>query len=332
MKRMIANIICCCVLFFSAAAQNIKQITADKNWKDDAGNFINAHGAGVLFFNDTYYLFGEIKKGKTRLVPNQSWEDYRVDAGGISCYSSKDLLNWKYEGIALVPDKNDTASDININKVIERPKVIYNDRTKQFVMWMHIDKEDYSYARAGVAVGNNPQGPYKFLRSVRPNNQMARDMTLFKDNDGKAYLVYASENNNTMQICLLSDDYLSPAKKFIRIFENERREAPAMFKHGGKYYLITSLCSGWDPNAALYATADSIMGEWKQQGNPCVGADSATTFHSQSTFVLPLANKKNELIFMADRWNKLDLEASQYLWLPLFIKDEKVEIKPADEK
>ena len=44
-------------------------------------------------------MFGEIKKGKTWLVPNQSWEDYRVPAGGVSCYSSKDLVKWKYEGL-----------------------------------------------------------------------------------------------------------------------------------------------------------------------------------------------------------------------------------------
>jgi sucrose-6-phosphate hydrolase SacC (GH32 family) len=332
MKSVITNIICCCFLFFSAYAQNARQIIAGENWKDENGNFINAHGSGVLFYNDTYYLFGEIKKGKTRLVPNQNWEDYRVNAGGISCYSSKDLLHWKYEGVALAPDKKDTASDIHVNKVIERPKVIYNARKKQFVMWLHIDKEDYSYARAGVAVSNKPQGPYKFLRSVRPNDQMSRDMTLFKDDDEKAYLVYASENNNTMQVCLLSDDYLSPTKKFIRILENQRREAPAVFKHDGKYFLITSLCSGWDPNAAMYATADSIMGEWKQKENPCIGTDSATTFHSQSTFVFPFGNKKNEFIFMADRWNKLDLESSQYLWLPLFINNGKVEIKSPHEK
>jgi hypothetical protein len=66
-----------------------------EEWKDDQGNFINAHGAGILFFGDTYYLFGEIKKGNTRLVPGQNWEDYRVPAGGVACYSSRDLMKWK---------------------------------------------------------------------------------------------------------------------------------------------------------------------------------------------------------------------------------------------
>ncbi len=331
MNRSIINILCCLISSLIATAQATNNLLPPfEKWKDDKGNFINAHGAGVLSYNGTYYLFGEIKKGKTHLVPNQSWEDYRVDAGGISCYSSKDLVHWKYEGIALAPNKTDSTSDIHISKVIERPKVIYNKRTKQFVMWVHIDKEDYSYAHIGVAVSNSPAGPYKYLQSVQPNGQQSRDMTVFKDDNGKAYLIYSSENNNTMQICELSNDYLSPTKNYIRILENQRREAPAMFKHDGKYYLITSLCSGWDPNAAILSVADSVMGNWVQRGNPCVGKDAATTFNSQSSFVLPL--NKGKFIFLADRWNKTNLEDSRYIWLPLTINNGNVEIKYKDEK
>jgi beta-galactosidase len=297
------------------------------DWLDTDGRFINAHGAGILFRDGVYYLFGEIKKGQTRLVPGQDWEDYRVDAGGVSCYSSRDLIHWKNEGVALAADRKDTASDLNIKRVIERPKVIYNEVTKQYVMWMHIDRNDYSYARAGVAVSDRPQGPYRYLGSVRPNGQMSRDMTVFCDEDGRAYLVYASENNNTMQVCRLSKDYLSPTPVYRRILIGQRREAPAVFKSGGKYYLITSLCSGWDPNPARVAVADSLLGGWEQQGNPCVGEDSATTFHSQSSCVLPLGG--DQFLFMADRWNKTDLERSGYLWLPLRVKEEQVEIREA---
>ena len=199
-------------------------------------------------------------------------------------------------------------------------------------MWMHIDKEDYSYARAGLAVSDNPQGPYKYLGSLRPNGQMSRDMTLFKDDDDKAFLVYASEDNNTMQICLLSDDYLAPTINFNRILINQRREAPALFKHQGKYYLITSLCSGWSPNAALCSVADSVMGNWEDRGNPCLGPGAETTFDSQSTFVLPLNEETGSFIFMADRWNKTDLPDSRYIWLPFQIPDGKVGISWMDYK
>jgi beta-xylosidase len=321
------------LLSIAAVAQRIEPpvIRGDK-WMDTDGNPINAHGAGVLYHNKTYYLFGEIKKGKTRLVPNQSWEDYRVPAGGVSCYSSKDLKHWKYEGIALAPVHGNPSHDLDTSKVIERPKVIYNTSTKKFVMWMHIDANDYSYSQAGVAISNHPAGPYTYLRSVKPNGQMSRDMTLFKDDNNKAYLIYSSEMNNTMQVCLLSDDYLSPTKTFSRILVNRKREAPAMFKNEGKYYLITSDCTGWSPNAATYAVADAPLGPWKEYGNPCVGPDATTTFQSQSTFVLPVASKKNTFIFMADRWNKLDLEDSRYIWLPLNIVNNEVVIRWVNRK
>ncbi len=296
-------------------------------WKDTNGNPINAHGAGLLHYNDTYYMFGEIKKGKTWFVPNQNWEDYRVPAGGVSCYSSKDLLNWKYEGVGLSPVKGDPANDLDTGKVIERPKVVYNKLTKKFVMWMHIDANDYSYSQAGAAVSDMPQGPYTYLGSVKPNGQMSRDMTLYKDDDERAYLIYASESNKTMHVCLLSDDYLSPAKTYTRITSAENREAPAVFKYHGKYYLITSGCTGWSPNPATYAVADSLLGEWTQMGNPCAGPGAENTFQSQSTYILPMPGHDDTFIFMADRWNKKDLEDSRYIWLPLKMEDDKPVIK-----
>jgi beta-xylosidase len=333
MRKLFTTIILLQIMLFNYnASAQVSSTTGSKGslWHDTNGNTINAHGAGVLFFNDTYYLFGEIKKGQTWLVPNQSWEDYRVPAGGVSCYSSKNLKDWKYEGRALSPIVGDPSHDLDTSRVIERPKVIYNKETKKFVMWMHIDKNDYSYSQAGVAISDRPEGPYTYLGSQQPNGQMSRDMTLFQDDDGKAYLIYSSEQNNTMQICLLSADYLKPTKTFNRILVDRKREAPAIFKSEGKYYLITSGCTGWSPNPATYAVADQVMGPWKEYGNPCLGPGSETTFEAQSTFVLPVAGKEKTFLFMADIWNKTDLEKSTYLWLPLSVHDGKVEIKNSD--
>jgi beta-xylosidase len=120
-----------------------------------------------------------------------------------------------------------------------------------------------------------------------------------------------------MHVSLLTDDYLRTAGKYNRIFVGRSMEAPAVFKHGGKYYLIASGCTAWEPNAARSAVADSPMGPWTELGNPCTGEDAQTTFHSQSTFVLPIHDESGRLMFIADRWNPKDLPASRYLWLPL---------------
>lgn len=346
------------LLNFSAISQSF---TPGELWLDDKGKHINAHGGGFIFHNNNYYWFGEHK------VEGKLGNTAQV---GVHCYSSKDLYNWKDEGIALKVSE-DTTSEITKGSIVERPKVIYNKKTKKFVMWFHLELKGKGYdaARSGVAFSDKITGPYVYLKSYRPNagqwpvnveafhkkpvadtikakycggkgclpghvdsvnilgrdfanGQMARDMNLFVDDDGKAYHIFSSEENSTTHISLLSDDYLSHARPYKRVFANRYMEAPAIFKKGGKYYFIGSDCTGWDPNAARSAVASSIFGDWKELGNPCVGKDSAFTFYSQSTYVLPVAGKKDAFIFIGDRWRPDNAIDGRYVWLPVQFEGE----------
>jgi Glycosyl hydrolases family 43 len=285
-------------------------------WLDTAGKPIQAHGGGMLIHKGAYYWYGENKEGPT-------WAGYRVDVTGVRCYSSQDLLHWKDEGLVLKAVPDDPKHDLHPSKVCERPKVVYNARTNKFVMWMHIDSANYRAARAGVAVADKPTGPFRYLGSVRPEGQDSRDQTLFQDDDGKAYRIYSSENNDTTYISLLTDDYLKHSGKFVRVFEQKRLEAQVVFKHAGKYWLIASGCTGWDPNPAHSAVASSIWGPWTELGNPCRGPGAEITYRGQSTFVFPVAGRDGAFIFMADRWNKTNLADSRYLWLPLRFENDK---------
>ncbi|MCD8317437.1 MAG: glycoside hydrolase family 43 protein [Paraprevotella sp.] len=287
-------------------------------WNDTEGNPINAHGGGVLYYKGTYYWYGEYKVGKTVLPSDATWERYRTDVTGVSCYSSKDLLNWKFEGVVLKANPDDDESDLHPSQVVERPKVIYNKKTKKFVMWIHADSPDYGKAAAGVAVSDSPTGEFKYLGGFRPNDQMSRDQTLFVDDDGTAYQFSSSENNQTMHINRLTADYIRPDGTYVRRFIGMSREAPAVFKYGTKYYMLSSGCTGWDPNSAELAVADSIMGEWTV-GDPCTGPDAEKTFYGQSTCVIPIQGKKNAYIACFDMWKKTDLQDSRYIWLPLII-------------
>lgn len=319
--------------------------TPGAEWRDTDGRPINAHGGGMLFHEGVYYWYGEFKEGRTYLPKvNKAWGGTRVLAGGVSVYSSRDLIHWKNEGLALPSTPENPDHDLAPENVIERPKVIYNARTKKFVMWFHQDSPNYQAARSGVAVSDTPVGPFRYVGAFRPNagvrplnataadlepkpgnllardlegGQMARDMTLFVDDDGTAYQFYASESNQTMHVSQLSDDYLRPAGKYARIFVGQSIEAPAVFKHGGRYYLLGSGCTGWDPNPAHLAVADSIFGPWQELGNPCQGEGADLTFGCQSTFVFPVAGKPGQFIAMFDRWNKWNLEDSRYVWLPV---------------
>lgn len=73
---------------------------------------------------------------------------------------------------------------------------------------------------------------------------MSRDMTLFVDDDGKAYHIHAAEENYTLHISELSDDYTDFTDRWIRVFPGGHNEAPAIFKYKGRYYVITSGCTG----------------------------------------------------------------------------------------
>ena len=184
-----------------------------------------------------------------------------------------------------------------------------------------LDTDELSH----VALLDLPGGPLPYypkhllFRRDFEGGQMARDMTLFVDDDGSAYHIYASEANGTLHISQLSDDYLWPSGRYIRIFPGRFHEAPAMMKWRGRYFLITSGCTGWAPNEARVSVADSIWGPWEELGNPCIGpgAQIANTFNSQGAFILPVAGERDAFIFAADRWNPMNAIDGRYVWLPI---------------
>ena len=133
-KFILLGVVCISLLPVSVHAQKYTEFIPGEVWKDTDGNPINAHGGGLLYHNGTYYWYGEYKKGKTILPDWATWECYCTDVTGVGCYSSKDLLNWKFEGIVLPAVKDDPNHDLHPSKVLERPKVVYNKKTGKFVM------------------------------------------------------------------------------------------------------------------------------------------------------------------------------------------------------
>jgi hypothetical protein len=152
---------------------------------------------------------------------------------------------------------------------------------------------------------------------------MSRDMTLYVDEDETAYHITASEENQTLLISKLSDDYLTLTNEYIRVFPGQRNEAPAIFKRKGKYFMFSSGLTGWKPNPGKLAVADSLLGEWTFLGNPCVGTEEqkSTTFESQSTYIIPVLGKTDAFIFAADRWRPKNATDGRYVWLPVQFKN-----------
>ena len=351
------------LMSMGSMAQNskLRSFTPGAIWPDNKGVHINAHGGGLLEFDGAYYWYGEHK------IEGKAGNRAMV---GVHVYSSTDLYNWKDEGIALAVSE-DPESPIVKGCIIERPKVIYNAKTKKFVMWFHHELKGmgYSAAKTGLAVADSPTGPFEYIHSVNPNavqwplnftaeqkqmsfpeelkswseewleavadglfihrdfekGQMARDMTLFVDEDGKAYHIHASEENLTLHISELNDEYTAFTDRYVAVMPAGHNEAPAIFKKDGKYYLIASGCTGWAPNAARSFVADQIFGPWTSLGNPCRGSEEQveTTFDSQSTYILENPENPGEFIFMADRWAPDNAIDGRYIWLPLEFEDDK---------
>lgn len=53
-----------------------------------------------------------------------------------------------------------------------------------------------------------------------------------------------------MHVSELTPDYLDVKPHYARVLQHLKREAPAVFKHAGLYFMLTSACTGWDPNSA----------------------------------------------------------------------------------
>ena len=231
----------------------------------------------------------------------------------IRCYSSTDLKNWTFRNTVLSQQSDPALAAANF----ERPKVIYNERTKKYVLWAHKENtKDYSEARALVAVCDTPDGNYKYVKDFRPFGNESRDCTLFKDDDGSAYLISAARGNADLMCYKLTADYLDVESQSV-MMKNVRREAPAVFKRRGIYYLITSACTAFGPNSNQYATARSIAGPYGPMSVLC-GRNTWNTYCSQSAFVLPVqGSRATTYVFMADRWKGWNLPDSRYVFLPI---------------
>ena len=360
---------------------------------DNNGTEIQAHGGQVQKIGDTWYWYGEDKTNGYRPVEGvhcysstdlYNWKDegLALDAidvpdehYGDDSYVDLTIFETDEELKALYGDyagqpSDDPAYETKLEEVywnlaedrcvMERPKVLYNESTGQYVMWWHCDGRtptntaDYGKARAGVAVADNPAGPFKFvgayLLASDPDRTdhgfdseggHVRDMNVFKDDDGTAYVLYSSEGNEVMYIARLNDSYTGLAKdnedmvlgEDFAIISTDSREAPAMFKYNGMYYLITSGCTGWAPNQAQYAVAEDPLGPWTRMGNPCIGDTNNNTFSTQSTCVIPVDPENGKYIYMGDRWTDDGVSNSlsahpRYVWLPIeFGPDNTIMIK-----
>lgn len=261
----------------------------------------------MIKVDSTYYLIGEDKTNGSAFQ-------------NINCYSSPDLVQWTYVGALL---SRTSSGDLGPNRVVERPKVLYNAQTSKYVLYMHIDSSNYGEAKVGVATGDTVCGQYTYVNSFQPLSHQSRDMGLFADDDGTGYLL-SEDRQNGLRIMQLSDDYLSVASS--TYLWSDSIEAPALLKLNGRYYMFGSKLTGWDPNDNVYSTSTSLTSGWSAWAT---FADAGSkTYTSQTNYVLPVGS--NAAIYLGDRWHSSALMTSTYVWLPLTIDGTSVTMPNAE--
>lgn len=274
------------------------QIRSGVPWYDNRGEVVNAHGACIIEEEGRFYLFGEYK------------QDRGNSFAGFSCYSSADLANWTWEGLALPPEPTGLHSS---DRVGERPKVMKCPSTGVYVLYAHTDDLRYEDPVIAVAVSSTINGPYTPMGALEIGGEALRrwDVGTFQDEDGAGYLLLHEGD-----IYRLASDYLS-AESLVSDHVAPGGESPAMFKHHGSYVLLLSHKTMWERNDNFYLTAPSVSGPWTHRG--LLAAEGTLTHNSQCTFVLRVdRGDTTSFVYMGDRWSfPMQRSAATYVWQPL---------------
>lgn len=330
---IVIYIIVISTLQISAQKIDNRGIESGKLWYDSKGDRINAHGGCVIFYNGIYYWYGEHKV--------EGLSEKRHADGGVHCYASDNLIEWHDQGMVLNLTREDTLSDLSFDCNQDRPKVVYNDITKKFVLFfkLYIRKQGTKVAFVGVAVSSSPSGPFiythKFLGGNSPNG--TGDFAMFKDDNGDLYHLTVRKPDKRFVIGKMRDDYLLPEGEYkLCRGITKGTEAPALFKSGGVYHMLASGSSGWAPNAARYFTSSSLYGPWENRGNPCSGQNPNNnlgpnkTFGGQSTYIIPYRGKEDSFIALFDINRPKHPYDNLYLWLPIKFQKETIKIEWID--
>lgn len=266
-----------------------------RTWLDTNGKRIQAHGGSMFYENGMFYWYGE---NKERTIPGSGiWH------WGVRCYSSKDLYNWKDEGLIIAPDTEDASSPLHPASYLDRPHILRNDKTGKYVCWIKFSGMEQNSHYFTILTADRFLGPYEIaVPALFPCGAVVGDFDLQKDEKtGKAYL-FAETDVYQMTSYTLTEDYLNVEEECFHHLVGRYREGPAHFMRNGKHYIITSGRTGYIPNPSEWADSEDWHGPYTVQGNPHIHDESEASFNSQISCVFKHPLKKDLYIAMADRW------------------------------
>ncbi|MBB5783455.1 carbohydrate-binding protein [Nonomuraea jabiensis] len=292
-------------------------ITNNTFWNDTNGNPIYSQGGGVFKFGDTYYWYGVHYAGAElyRANPTRKY-DSDVTFVSIPVYSSKDLVNWKFENNVAT---SSTAPFAN-GGWVGRLGVSYNENTGKYVLVVQgpggvvflrgdspTDTFDHAYTQAQI------------VNSPTPGTG---DQTVFTDDDGKDYLIFSNASGRANAfVAKLSESDSLRVEPAVRIgYNSAGREGNAMFKLDGKYYHASSDLHGWNSSVThvIESTTSNIQGAYT--GEYTLPGTEMDYSHVTQTgfFVTVKGTKQTTVIFAGDRWADFAWNGIGYnQWMPV---------------
>jgi beta-xylosidase len=179
------------------------------------------------------------------------------------CFSSPDMVNWTEHPVPLsVKDFTWARADAWASQVIERKG--------KFYWYVAVEHASIPGKAIGVAVADNPTGPFKDARgSALITNDMTTetrigwddiDPTVFIDDNGQAYLFWG---NTVLHYVMLKDNMIEMEGPIKTISLPHFTEVPWIHKHEGWYYLSYAYEF---PEKTAYAMSRHIEGPWEYKG------------------------------------------------------------------
>jgi len=296
-------------------------------WKDTSGKNIYSQGGGVFKFGNTYYWYGVHYQGAETYASSPRKRNSDTKFVSVTCYSSTDLVNWKFENDVLTPSTRNFGNASWFGRL----GVAYCKQSRKYVLVAQYNDSIM------FASSDTPSGNFKVekIQDQITNiiNLGTGDQTVFVDDDGLAYLICSNKGGRNHQYVskLRESDFLyaEPAKE---VAKGYGREGDAMFKYKGKYYFCASDLHGWNASHSYYMVADSIWGPysgWKVMD----GTDMDFSHVTQTGFFYTVKGSKQEtVIFCGDRWSDFAGNGLGYnQWVPLTVNGNNVKFNSLSE-
>ncbi|MCW6009607.1 carbohydrate-binding protein [Micromonospora sp. CPCC 205371] len=299
-------------------------ITNNTFWNDTSGNPIYSQGGGVFKFGDTYYWYGVHYLGAEsyRANPTRKY-DNQVSFVSIPVYSSRDLVNWKFENrVATRSTPINNGATLGQAGWVGRLGVSYNENTGKYVL------ATQAYVGGGHGVlflqGDSPTDTFDYAyfqtQVVNSPTTGTGDQTVFTDEDGKDYLIFSNREGRSRAFVSKfreSDSLrIEPGAEIGR--NSSGREGNAMFKLDGKYYHAASDLHGWNTSVNYVMESSSVQSGYS--GEYVLAGTEMDYSHVTQTgfFVTVKGTKQNTVIYAGDRWADFAWNGIGYnQWVPI---------------